>query len=184
MEISTERLHLREFTPQDTKVIATYRTDPRYLEHYYREAFTHKECEQFVEKCMRWSKEKPRTKYQLAITSKTDAFLGNCGIRLDHPNSDQAEIGYELAPQHWGQGFATEAVVAILHFGFETLHLKTIKAHCIATNQRSINLLQKLSFHETERLPQNPDQITFPNQPMPEKCILMLSRETWVKQNT
>jgi len=164
---------------QDTDIIATYRTNPRYLEHYYRDAFTHQECEQFVEQCIQWSQENPRTKYQLAIASQTGVLLGNCGIRLDQPNSDYADIGYELAPQHWRQGFATEAIVAMLHFGFETLHLKTIKAHCIATNQRSIHLLQKLTFHETERLPPNPNQITPQNQHMPEQCVMTLSRETW-----
>ena len=57
MEKLTERLLLREFTKQDVDAIAEFRRDPRYLEYYYRPAYTREECVRFVDKCIAWSKE-------------------------------------------------------------------------------------------------------------------------------
>ena len=44
MEKLTERLLLREFTKQDVDAIAEFRKDPRYLEYYYRPAYTRAVC--------------------------------------------------------------------------------------------------------------------------------------------
>ena len=44
MEKLTKRLLLREFTKQDVDAVAEFRSDPRYLEYYYRPAYTREEC--------------------------------------------------------------------------------------------------------------------------------------------
>ena len=45
-------------------------------------------------------------------------LIGNCGIRMASPDAYEADIGYELDPQHWEQGYATETARAIVRFGF------------------------------------------------------------------
>lgn len=135
MEKLTERLRLREFTEQDVDAIAEFREDPRYLEFYYRPAYSREECECFVDICIGWSQERPRCKFQLAITDRSSgALLGDCGVRTDNPGSRRGDIGYELSPAHWGNGFATEAVRAMLDFGFSDLDLDEIEARCVAAN--------------------------------------------------
>ena len=80
MEKLTERLRLREFTEQDVDAIAEFRKDPRYLEFYYRPAYSREECKRFVDMCIGWSQEKPRCKFQLAITDRSSgALLGTAG---------------------------------------------------------------------------------------------------------
>jgi RimJ/RimL family protein N-acetyltransferase len=103
--------------------------------------------------------QQPRTKFQLAITLKSTAqLIGNCGIRLGEPSMFQgsepheANIGYELSPAHWGQGYATEAARAMVNFGFTELHVHRIEAWSIADNVGSAHVLEKLGMRLEGRL--------------------------------
>ena len=53
------------------------------------------------------------------------------------------DLGYWYGATHWGQGYATEAVKAVLRFGFETLKLHRIEAGCAIANVGSIKVLEK-----------------------------------------
>ncbi len=79
--------------------------------------------------------------FQLAIERKDDGrMIGNCGIRVNAPEHREANIGYELNPDAWGQGFATEAATAIVRFGFEELGLHRIWAEVNAENAGSVRV--------------------------------------------
>ena len=58
----------------------------------------------------------------------------------------RAEIGYDLARDLWGQGFATEALAAVVRFGFADMDLNRIEAQTIADNEPSTRLLGRLGF--------------------------------------
>ncbi len=71
--------------------------------------------------------EQPRLKFQLALTLRSNSqLIGNCGIRMRTPDAHEADIGYELNPEYWGQGYASEAARAIVAFGFTQLRLHRI----------------------------------------------------------
>jgi [ribosomal protein S5]-alanine N-acetyltransferase len=55
-------------------------------------------------------------------------------------------IGYFLARQHWGKGHATEAVFAVLRFGFGALALNRIEARCMPENTASERVMQKVGM--------------------------------------
>ena len=182
MEKLTERLLLREFTKQDVDAVAEFRKDPRCLEYYYRPAYTREECVRFVEKCIAWSKESPRCKFQLAITDRSNGvLLGDCGVRTESIGSRRGDIGYELSPVYWGQGFASEAVRSILQVGFEDLDLDEIEARCVVANKRSVRLLHRLGFEETERVPLGPGRGAFKDRILPEWYVFLLSRDKWIE---
>ena len=181
MEKLTERLLLREFTKQDVDAIAEFRRDPRYLKYYYRPAYTREECVRFVERCIAWSRENPRRKFQLAITDRSNGvLLGNCGIRTESIECRRGDIGYELSPVYWGQGFASEAVQSILQMGFEDLDLDEIEARCVIANKRSVRLLHRLDFEETEHVPPGPGRGEFEDRMLPERYVFLLRRDKWV----
>ena len=187
MEKLTERLLLTEFTKQDVKqdvdAVAEFRKDPRYLEYYYRPPYTREECVRFVEKCIAWSKESPRCKFQLAITDRSNGvLLGDCGVRTESIESRRGDIGYELSPVYWGQGFASEAVRSILQIGFEDLDLDEIEARCVVANKRSVQLLRRLGFEEAERVPPGPGRGAFKDRMLPERCVFLLSRDKWIER--
>ena len=84
MEKLTERLLLEGvYQTRRGLTVAEFRKDPRYLEYYYRPAYTREECVRFVEKCIAWSKESPRCKFQLAITDRSNGVLLG-GLRSTH----------------------------------------------------------------------------------------------------
>lgn len=69
-----------------------------------------------------------KNRYLFGIRLKeTDAFMGGIGLHLNlHHNS--AELGYWIAVPFWNKGYMTEALGAILKFGFDTLQLNKIHA--------------------------------------------------------
>ncbi len=122
MLLETPRLILRDFTADDWLAVFAYQRDPRYLRLYEWADRTPDEVRAFVQMFIDQQSQQPRTRFQLAVTLRqTGELIGNCGIRRDSPTSHEAEIGYELAPDQWGRGYASEAVAAIVGFGLATV---------------------------------------------------------------
>jgi len=156
MELITDRLILREFNEIDWRGVLDYQVNPMYLRYYAWTERTPEDVQEFVQAFIETQKEHPRTKYQLAITLKsTRRLIGNCGIRMDAPDAVQAEIGYELSPVHWGQGYATEAMETVVEFGFKQLKVHRIWAWCNAENLGSVRVLEKLGMRLEGRLREN-----------------------------
>lgn len=84
------------------------------------------------------------------------------------PNSELIEVGWHLAREHWGKGFATEAAREAMRYGFEDLEIEKIYAIVIPENERSIRVTQRLGmrpigrtteFHDIELLLFESDRI-------------------------
>jgi RimJ/RimL family protein N-acetyltransferase len=58
----------------------------------------------------------------------------------------QAELGWVLHPDHTGQGYATEAVRALLRVCFDDLHLRRVTADCFAANEASWRLMERVGM--------------------------------------
>jgi RimJ/RimL family protein N-acetyltransferase len=168
VEIRTDRLRLRELHPDDWKALHAYHNDPRYLRYYPNESESEVATRLFVETNMAPLPSSgtpfiPRNRYALAITllqnetSQSGTAIGTVGIRLrslgGHDTGvPQADIGYEIDPQYWGRGYATEAARAIVVFGFTTLGAHRIWAQCIAENRASARVLEKVGMRLEGRL--------------------------------
>ena len=153
MQLSTERLLLREFNADDWTAVLAYQNDPLYLRYYPWTERTPADVQDFVQRMISRQQEQPRTKFQLAVVLKsTGELIGNCGIRMESAGVHEADIGYEFSPNHWGQGYATEAARALVSFGFTELKLHRIWAHCIADNQGSARVLRKVGMRQEARL--------------------------------
>jgi ribosomal-protein-alanine N-acetyltransferase len=147
MELMTERLILREFNENDWPDVLAYQADPLYLRYYAWTERTPEDVQEFVRTFLAQQQEHPRTKFQLALVLKSNnQLIGNCGIRMESADAHEADIGYELSPQHWGHGYATEAARAIVHFGFTELRLHRIWSRCIADNVGSARALEQLGM--------------------------------------
>jgi RimJ/RimL family protein N-acetyltransferase len=153
MELHTPRLLLREFVTADWPAVLAYQRDPRYLQYYEWTDRTPGDAQRFVQMFIDQQDEQPRRKFQLAVVLKDSGqLIGNCGVRQDAVTSHEAEIGYEIAPAHWGHGYATEAARAIMQFGFAELKVHRIGAWCIAENVASARVLEKIGVKLEGRL--------------------------------
>ena len=153
MELNTERLILREFNPNDWPAVLAYQSDPLYLRYYDWTERTPEAVQEFVQMFLTQQEQQPRTKFQLAITLRSDhQLIGNCGIRMASADAHEGDIGFELSPKHWGRGYATEAARAVLTFGFTELHLHRIWSWCVADNVGSARVLEKIGMQPEGRL--------------------------------
>jgi RimJ/RimL family protein N-acetyltransferase len=153
MELHTDRLILREFVPADWSAVLAYQRDPRYLRFYEWTERTPGDAQRFVQMFIEQQDEQPRRKFQLAVTLKASGqLIGNCGIRQASAGAHEADIGYELSPNQWRHGYATEAARAIVQFGFAELHVHRIWSWCIADNVASAHVLEKLGLKLEGRL--------------------------------
>jgi RimJ/RimL family protein N-acetyltransferase len=156
MQITTERLLLREIEDDDWPAVLAYQRDPRYLRYYAWTERTESDVRAFVSMLAALKNEEPRRKFQLAITLPGDGrLIGNCGIRRKPENDFEADIGYELDPAHWGNGYATEAARAVVAFGFRELGLHRVSSWCIADNVGSAHVLEKVGLRLEGRLRDN-----------------------------
>jgi len=53
------------------------------------------------------------------------------------------EFGYIIAEEHWGKGYATETLAAVLGFGFDTIGLRRISGICSVDNEASARVMEK-----------------------------------------
>ena len=153
MKITTARLVLREFVEEDWIDMLAYQQKQDYLRYYEWHERRAGDVRDLVALFLKYQQDVPRYKFQFAVTSKAaGSLIGSCGIRKASPKGHEAEIGFEINPDYWGRGYATEAAETIVTFGFSELGLHRIWAWCIAENSGSRRLLEKLGMRQEARL--------------------------------
>jgi len=101
-----------------------------------------------------------------AVTENhNDQLISYCGLHLfpDVCGRPETEVGYRLARPHWGNGYATEAALAVRNHAFETLRLTRLISLIDPQNVRSIRVAEKLGmqFEQDVTLPgyTHPDRV-------------------------
>jgi RimJ/RimL family protein N-acetyltransferase len=93
----------------------------------------------------------PRAEWYLGITTADDDELIGF-VRLGLSGVKAAKLGYAIAADHWGHGYATDAARTMISFGFEVLDLHRITAAIGPDNAPSIAVVKKLGFTREGRL--------------------------------
>lgn len=145
--LETERLILREWRADDREPFAAMNADPRVVEHLSR-ALDRAESDAFIERIeARWAADGHGL---WAVERRADGrFIGFTG--LTPPTFEAAftpcvEIGWRLAPDAWGAGYATEGARAALAFGFERLGLDEIVSFTVPDNVRSRAVMERIGL--------------------------------------
>lgn len=88
--------------------------------------------------------------YSFLIFRKSDrALVGGISIsNVRRGVAQSASLGYWIGAPYARQGYMSEALTAVLDFGFTTLGLHRIEAACLPSNEASQGLLRKVGFHE------------------------------------
>ena len=147
MELSGERILLREFAAQDVGALLAVHSDPRVLRYYAPEVGTREHAQMLVEMFIEWAQENPRQNFQLAIVElETNSLVGSCGVRTKGCSPGQAEFGIGLASDWWGIGLAQEAARTILRFGFSQLGLLEVHGVAVSANEAVGKFVRRLGF--------------------------------------
>ena len=141
--LETDRLLLRKITLDDAQAIFAYASDPQvpvYMpwEPHQSIAETYEYLAHVLERYQRgWPG-------PWGLVHKHDArLIGTCAYGSWERAHRRAEIGYVLHRAYWGQGLMTEAVRAVVGFGFARMQLNRIEARCEAPNIGSARVMEK-----------------------------------------
>lgn len=162
-EIQTERLSLRKLKESDWNVVSYLRSD--------------KTVNTFVKRPNANSKEKAlafiikinddidnKKLYYWSITKTTsDTMIGSICLWNFSEDQKSAEVGYDLSPEFQKLGIMNEALMAIIGFGFNNLHLKLIEAYTHKENESSKRLLERNEFvlHPTKKDKHNHNNVIY-----------------------
>jgi RimJ/RimL family protein N-acetyltransferase len=183
MEIVTKRFLLRDFTKEDEPSFLAYHADPRYAEFCAPEEVAPSHTRELLRLFSQWAAERPRRNYQLAIVDRRNSqeLIGCCGLRRKGHDSDQAELGIELAPRCWGRyAYAIEVASALIEFGFCDLGLKEIRGVSVSANLRVARLAHRYGFVAVGTRP-SPDWMYARGWSQTE---WQLTRESWKSLST
>lgn len=150
--IATARLVLRPFTPADAPAVQRLAGDPEiarwtFIPHPYDDGIAEAWIDSHPEGLRRGSDQ------CFAITLAEDrALVGAVSLmNIDHAHG-RAELGYWIAREHWGRGFAVEAGRAVLEYAFAELDLHRVHAWHFAGNERSGAVMRRLGMEAEGRL--------------------------------
>ena len=114
------------------------------------------------------------------------AFAGVTGLavpRFEAPFTPCVEIGWRLAPAHWGQGYATEAARAALAFGFKTAGLEEIVSFTVPANLPSRSVMERLGM--TRRPEDDFDHPALPSgHELRRHVLYRLRRADWARPSS
>jgi ribosomal-protein-alanine N-acetyltransferase len=143
--IKTERLILRNLRASDAADVLVFRGDPIVQKYDDPTIHTVEEAQIFINELQAEYKAKEGIGWGVTLADQ-DVVIGAIGFHhWDHYHR-RAETGYGLAHEYWGKGIGSEALKAMVRFGFNQMNLNRIYARTIADNHGSVRLLERLGF--------------------------------------
>jgi RimJ/RimL family protein N-acetyltransferase len=177
--LGTERLILRPWRPEDLEPFAALNADPRVAaplggpaDRAFSDALAARFSNSFAEHGFGyWAVELPGVA----------PFIGALGLSVpgfDAPFMPAVEIGWRLAFEHWGKGYATEGARAALDFGFNEANLAEIVSFTAKINTRSRAVMERLGMHSDPEDDFNHVRLG-PDHPLYHHVLYRLRREEW-----
>jgi RimJ/RimL family protein N-acetyltransferase len=144
-ELRTDRLLLRRWRTEDLEPFAALNADREVMRHFpaplsreQSDAVVERIEASFVEHGFGWW-----------AVEADGGFVGFTGLSVpafDAPFLPAVELGWRLARDAWGRGYATEAATAALEAAFGPLELPEVLSFTAATNTRSVRVMQRLGM--------------------------------------
>jgi RimJ/RimL family protein N-acetyltransferase len=145
--LHTPRLVLRPWREEDFAPFAAMNADPRVMEFFPR-PLERAESDAAVGRTREHFARHGFGLWAVEVPGVAD-FIGFVGLaipRFEAHFTPCVEIGWRLAVEHWGRGYATEAARAVLAFGFEDLALEEIVSFTTTANRRSRAVMERIGM--------------------------------------
>ena len=179
--IESERLILRRFRDSDLAPFVAYRNDPEVARYQSWDSIDEREARAFVREMGSAQPGVPGEWFQFAIESKeTGGLIGDCALQVDGQEPYRAEIGFTLAREHQGRGFASEAVSRLLDYAFGVLGLHRVVAIADCRNESSWTLLERIGMRREGHFL---DSVWFKGEWSDEYLYAVLKDE-WLRKRT
>jgi len=144
--IETKRLILRRPKTKDLDTVYEIQSDPEVMRYYGVLPYDSSEKAQ---KHLDWllSLHNENKGLRPIITIKgEDHYIGDVGYYDYEKRHNRAEIGYILGKNYWGKGIMSEALEAMLIYGFNVMGLNRVQALIDPRNMASLRLVEKFCF--------------------------------------
>ena len=147
--LTTERLTLRQLVIDDEQEIFNLRSDTEINKYLDRQVSnTLEDARNFIKR-VNENITKNNSLYWAIVLVDTNTLVGTICLHSFSDGNGKCEIGYELLTNFQGQGIMKEAVEKVIDYAFKTIKVKKIEAFTHRDNQRSIKLLKKHSFRNS-----------------------------------
>lgn len=141
--LQTDRLVLRPPRLDDAPLICVYLNNLRVTENLLRPPYPYRESDARTYLLAAIEGRSSGYWFPCAIERKQDGlFIGNMGLSLT-PEFNRGELGYWLGEPFWNRGYATEALAALINFGFNHFDLIRVQANHFTDNPASGRVMQK-----------------------------------------
>ena len=148
----TERLRMRRSVPEDAQQISTYRSDPTVRRYQGWGDTGPAEVRAAIEEMTERAPGDPGGWVQLTVENRhTGRLIGDVGVSPADQHPGVIKIGYTIAPEFQGAGYATEAVRALIDYAFDVLQVDIVRAYASAENTPSIRVAEKAGLQLMER---------------------------------
>ena len=146
-ELRTARLLLRRWQPADATAFAVLNADPRVMEHFPA-VMSREQSDELIQRIQAHFQQHGFGLWAVEVPGLA-AFIGFVGLsrpRFEASFTPCVEVGWRLAAEFWGRGYATEAARAALNFGFQSLNLDEIVSFTVPANLRSRRVMKRLGM--------------------------------------
>lgn len=144
--LETERLKLVELGYQHVQGLFEILSIEEVMRYYGSDSFTTpNEAMKLIEIFQKNYKEKRGIRWGIVL-KRNKRLIGSLGLNSLLLKNKRAEIGYELHPNYWRNGFTIEAIKEVLRFSYNELGLNRVGAVVYPENEPSLRLLRGLGF--------------------------------------
>ncbi len=181
IEVNTNRLRLRQWRDEDREPFARLNADARVME-FYPNVIDRAASDAMIDRVQSLITDRGWGLWAVEIQA-TQAFIGYVGLHIpkpDLPCYPCVEVGWRLAFDYWGKGYATEAAQGAVRVGFKLLDLDEIVSFTALSNLRSQAVMERLHMNRSPETFLHP--ILPPQHPLAEHYLYRLSRETWTEK--
>ncbi len=146
-ELRTERLLLRRWRPSDRDPFAALNADPVVMEHFPA-PLTRYQSDALVDRIEAAFAEHGWGLWAAEVPGVADCigFIGLSIPRFEAPFTPCVEVGWRLAKEHWGQGYAPEGARAALQLGFDHIGLDEVLSFTTVANAKSRRVMEKIGM--------------------------------------
>src|SRR5436190_6868076 len=145
--LSSGRVCLRRWRDEDREAFAAMNSDARVME-FYPGRLSRSESDAMVDGILKHFSEHGFGLWAIEVPNVAP-FIGFTGLsvkRFPAPFTPCVEVGWRLAFEHWGHGYATEAARLALGYGFGTLSLRDVVSYTSVRNDRSRAVMDRLGM--------------------------------------